>query len=249
MNCIMSLQTEYNRWWKGLRPEERKALIESGAFRADEPMNNAVGREKVNDGHFDFHLNEIKSFNRDSGKANSFITNDTTPADEVMIRDDEQHGIDPRLEELDLASIRLRATLHFLLEGLDESTDASMRLHADVIRIVVGEGKPPKMTVLAKKHNITRSAVSLRCRKLLRRLGLTPSVFMRPEDEVNAMRVSSILRHANKGGDGLTPGKESFNAQSRRATQSRPCEKDAQIRSFPKGKGKAKQKPNKHRGK
>lgn len=177
-------------------------------------MNNAVGREKVNDGHFDFHLNEIKSFNRDSNKANSFITHETTPADEVMMRDDESHGIDPRLEELDLASIRLRATLHFLLEGLDESSDSSMRLHADVIRIVVGEGKPPKMTVLAKKHGITRSAVSLRCRKLLRRLGLAPSVFMRPEDEVNSMRVSSILRHSNKGSDGLSPGKESFNAHT-----------------------------------
>ena len=113
---------------------------------------------------------------------------------EVEANEEANAHQDPRLAELELASLRLRATLHFLLDGLDGSSDPAMRLHADIIRIVVGEGKPPKMTVLAKRHNMSRAAISLRCRKLLRQLGLPPSRFMRPEDEVNNMRISSILR-------------------------------------------------------
>jgi len=174
-------------------------LIASGAFRADAPGDGEAleSRSRMNGNHFDFQRNEEESFNRVMQRMGSFALNRelTNPTlDEVQAREEEGKGIDPRLAELELASIRLRATLHFLLEGLDGSTDPAMRLHADIIRIVVGEGKPPKMTVLAKRHKMSRAAVSLRCRKLLRRLGLDPSRFMRPEDEVNNMRISSILR-------------------------------------------------------
>jgi hypothetical protein len=125
--------------------------------------------------------------------------NDWTPLNEdnTSTRDlveQAEQSDDPRIRDLELASLRLRATLHFLLDGLDRSTDPDVRLHADIIRLVVGEGCPPRMTELARRHGITRSAVSLRCRKLLRRLGLEPSRFMRPQDEVNNMRVASILR-------------------------------------------------------
>jgi len=195
-----TLSKEYARWWRKLTPEERRGLIESGAFRADDPMNNVAedSRSTVNGNHFDFQRNEEESFNRVMQRIGSFalnreLTNPTVL--DVQAREDATNRADPRLEQLDLASLRLRATLHFLLEGLDQSTDPAMRLHADIIRIVVGEGKPPKMTVLAKRHKLSRAAVSLRCRKLLRRLGLEPSRFMRPEDEVNNMRISSILRN------------------------------------------------------
>jgi len=73
-----------------------------------------------------------------------------------------------------------------------------MRLHADIIRIVLGEANPPSMTVLAKRHKLTKSAVSLKCRKMLNNLGLEPSRFMRPEDEVESMRLSHILKNKNK---------------------------------------------------
>jgi hypothetical protein len=158
-------------------------------------------RSRLNGNHFDFQRNEQESFNRVAMRLGSFaLGRDQTNPTVSEVEANESDGAlqDPRLAELDLASLRLRATLHFLLEGLDESTDPAMRLHADIIRIVVGEGKPPKMTVLAKRHKMSRAAVSLRCRKLLRRLGLEPSRFMRPEDEVNSMRISSILRHVDR---------------------------------------------------
>lgn len=163
-------------------------------------MNNTAedSRARVNGNHFDFQRNEEESFNRVMQRAGSFALNkklQNETVEEVQEREDASLPADPRLEQLDLASLRLRATLHFLLEALDTSTDPDMRLHADVIRIVVGEGRPPKMTILAKRHKLSKAAVSLRCRKLLRRLGLEPSRFMRPEDEVNNMRISSILRN------------------------------------------------------
>jgi len=174
-------------------------LISSGAFRADNPSDGEAldSRSQFNGNHFDFQRNESESFNRVVQRLGSFALGDdlaNPTISEVEANEEASAPQDPRLAELELASLRLRATLHFLLEGLDESTDPAMRLHADIIRIVVGEGKPPKMTVLAKRHKISRAAISLRCRKLLRQLGLTPSRFMRPEDEVNNMRISSILR-------------------------------------------------------
>lgn len=193
------ISSEYAKWWRKLSDQDKRALIASGAFRADDPSDGEAvdSRSLLNGNHFDFQRNEQESFNRVSHRKGSFTlsADEANPTvDSVQANEDASTPVDPRIEELDLASIRLRATLHFLLEGLDNSTDPAMRLHADIIRIVVGEGKPPKMTVLAKRHKLSRAAVSLRCRKLLLRLGLEPSRFMRPEDEVNNMRISSILR-------------------------------------------------------
>lgn len=148
----------------------------------------------MNGNHFDFQRNEEESFNRVMERMGSFALNrDLTNPVVNQVQDNEEGRQDPRIEQLDLAGLRLRATLHFLLEGLDESTDPAMRLHADIIRIVVGEGLPPKMTVLAKKHGISRAAISLRCRKLLRKLGIEPSRFMRPETHILSMKFSRIM--------------------------------------------------------
>lgn len=184
-------------------------MINSGAFRAEDPMDNTPenSRSKLNGNHFDFQRNEEESFNRVQERLGSFKMPEGSGNHTVeqVMRNEEKESNDPRLEQLEIASIRLRSTLHFLLDGLDTSTDKSMRLHADVIRIVVGEGKPPSMTALAKRHKLSKAAVSLRCRKLLRVLGLEPSRFMRPEDEVNSMRVSSILRNSKIEKQGHSP--------------------------------------------
>jgi hypothetical protein len=234
-----SISKEYKRWWRLLRPEEKRALIESGAFRADDPMSADLSRERVNDGHFDFQQNEEKSFNQEEGREGSFIGGkQRSTLDEVIDREELSAYADPRLQQLELASIRLRSTLHFLLEALDSSTDNEMRLHADIIRIVVGEGKPPQMTVLAKRHRITKSAVSLRCRKLLRRLGLDPSRFMRSQDGCNTMFIASLLRAKRKP---TPPIKESFNKVSKNASWSRPRRNHAILpkKSNPKQKRKS----------
>lgn len=234
------MSAEYARWWKRLSPDERKALIESGAFRADDPADATPldSRSRMNGQHFDFMRAEDEKSYSNPTREMSLKSQSPSAADDVMDAEDIMLS-DPRLASLDLAGLRLRATLHFLLDGLDESTDPAMRLHADIIRIVVGEGKPPRMTALAKTHNISKAAVSLRCRKLLRRLGLAPSRFMRPEDEVNNMRVASIMRNLDDAPAPATPGKESLEKPSKPATRSRPREKEAKKPRFLKGSGKA----------
>jgi hypothetical protein len=188
-----NLSAEYQRWWKRLSVDERKSLIESGAFRADDPSDATPleSRSRMNGQHFDFARAEDEKSYSNPTREMSMKSQSPAAVDEVMAR---ESGDDQRFEHLDMAGLRLRSMLHFMLEGLDESSDTSMHLHADVIRIVVGEGRPPSMTELARKHGVSKAAVSLRCRKLLRRLGLEPSRFMRSNDEVSAMRVSAIVR-------------------------------------------------------
>ena len=208
-------------------------------------MSAELSRERINDGHMDFQSNEEKSFNQEDGRAGSFIGGHSRSAvDEVMEREAFDVAItDSRLKHLELASIRLRATLHFLLEALDGSTDVEMRLHADIIRIVVGEGKPPQMVVLAKRHKISKAAVSLRCRKLLRRLGLDPSRFMRPSGACNSMFIASLLRNENV--DTHIPTKESFNVKAKNPVWSRPRKNHAKTPTFSKGTKVSKQKSKK----
>lgn len=233
------ISANYASWWRSLTADERKKLIASGAFRADDPADATPldSRSLVNGNHFDFQRNEEESFNRVQQRAGSFSSSQdqaNPTIAEVQAQEDSNTPKDPRLSHLDLASTRLRATLQFLLEGLDTSTDPAMRLHAEIIRLVVGEGKPPNMTTLAKAHGISKAAVSLRCRKLLRQLGIEPSRFMRPEDEVNNMRISSILRGFRDPAP--PPGRNLFETPPPGLTRTRPREILGNSPTLPKGK-------------
>jgi hypothetical protein len=189
----------YKVWWASLRPEERRTLVASGAFRADDPQDTtpANDRTRVNDGHSPFdHQDGWLAYGPTNRHRDSIASPSDVLQQVIANEETDDQGMSHARADLDLATFRLRATLTFLLSALDKSTDSAMRLHADIIRIVVGEGNPPRMTELAQRHGITRAAVSLRCRRLLRQLGLEPSIFMRPESHVVSMRFSRIVSHA-----------------------------------------------------
>jgi hypothetical protein len=153
-----NISKEYRRWWSKLTEKERRDLIASGAFKADALDDpSPVTESRMNQDKFDF--SEHHTTNNQSHRLDPSTFSTPSALDDVIAN---ETTTDPRLDELDLASFRLRATLHFLLESLDKSTDPNMSLTADIIRLVVGEGCPPRMTVLAHRHGITRSAVSLR---------------------------------------------------------------------------------------
>jgi hypothetical protein len=258
----VNIPAQYAAWWRSLTPQDRRLLIARKLFDpSDLTGDKRPDRSRVNDGHFDFSRSEEQNtFNR-QGKQGNLKTLTPSAAEEVAQAEEVTlASLDPRIEQLDLASFRLRAMLEFLLDGLDASTDPAMRLKADVIRIVVGEGRPPRMSELAKAHNLTRSAVSLQCRKLLRRMGLPPSRFMRPEDEVRTMRVAYLVRQArvdhmgaelppkNEGKPRIsrvctphTPGKESIYMTGNDEMRARPRKKVTEKRSFPLGKGDTRQ--------
>ena len=198
----MNLEKEYKKWWNKLTQGEKKRLISSGAFRAENIMDTEPSRTVSDDTPVDYNVYhegfEMGDNRRRSGwylTVNDLTDKSNDVVDTVQSREENESEI---IQSLNLASLRLRSVIHFLLDGLDNSIDPEMQLRADIIRLVIGEGNPPKMTQLAKKHNLTRSAVSHKCRKLLRQLGMEPSKFMRPEDEVNTMRVSAIVRSIKK---------------------------------------------------
>ncbi len=211
-----NIPTQYASWWRSLTAQDRRLLIAQKLFDpSDLTGDKRQDRSRVNDGHFDFSRSEEQNTYNRPGRQGNLTTISRSAAEEVSHSEEVSlASLDPRIEQLDLASFRLRAMLEFLLDGLDASTDPAMRLRADVIRIVVGEGRPPRMSELAKVHGLTRSAVSLQCRKLLRRMGLPPSRFMRPEDEVTTMRVAYLVRQARA--DHMEGGKVEKNSKKGR---------------------------------
>ena len=229
MTDKLSIPQSYARWWKRLSASERAQLIDAKLVNPDDLIGlKAFDRSRVNDGHHDFSRHKDEQDGSKAGRSLTKAISSPSAADTVVANEDSILAhLDERLANLDLAGLRLRATLAYLLEGLDGSTDPAMRLHADIIRIVVGEGMPPKMTELANRHGITRAAVSLRCRKLLSSLGIEPSRFMRPTDEVESMKIAYSRRKTaffvDEVGRG-TPGKESITKRAKKVTQSRPPE-------------------------
>jgi len=216
--------------------------VASGVFRADDPSDAtpALDRHRINDTRTDFRECHGEAEFDEMDRLRPLDKPDHNPTVTAVLKAEE--GAGAIREELDMATFRLRAMLTFLLDALTKSSDPMMRLHADVIRIVVGEGNPPRMTELAARHGITRSAVSLRCRRLLRQLGLEPSAFMRPEGDVTSMRFSRIMSHITRrpvciGGKGRKsaifldsgtptppPGKESIGNRGFSGTRARPRE-------------------------
>jgi hypothetical protein len=184
-----------------LTPEERKKLIASGCFELKQLDNPDLSSSRtIAD---DTPINFLQADSNERGNwLSKLVSNHSKDSvvDEVQANEEQTMANTPDNPAVlqSLALVRLRATLHFLLDVLDGSTDPAMRLHADIIRIVIGEGNPARMTDIAKVHGLTKSAISLRCRTLLRRLGLEPSKFMRPEDEVNSIKVAAIVRSINK---------------------------------------------------
>lgn len=162
-----NISTEYRRWWTSFSQKERNTLIASGTFKADALDNpeRALHDSRVDQDKFDFAEPVTDDATNNDGTRRVRSTDFTTPPaiDQVIANEADAVPPDPRLADIDLATFRLRGMLHFLLESLDKSTDPEMPLTAQIIRIVVGEGCPPKMSELAKRYGMTRAAVSLRC--------------------------------------------------------------------------------------
>jgi len=208
---------EYAKWWRGLKSSERKALIASGYFDPDRPHHNECLdiRSKLNDTPISFLPRDLE-WHSDRFKLQ--LSREST-FDEV-VRSENPKVIN---EFLELVSDRLKSLFFFIIKRMKESSDPSMRLDAEVLRIVIGDGCPPSQVELAKTFGITKQAVSIRCRTLLRQLGLEPSLFMRPNDEVNVIRMSRLLRVY--GARKPTPPKESFSVPCKRESRSRPRKK------------------------
>jgi hypothetical protein len=196
------LSEQYREWWLSLSKEQRQQLIASKAFKQNDLEDVEPSRTRVDDYSVDLQWmeeNQSSEHQRIVGRNWLPIHEKQKDVCDQIADAEEQHDTD---DSVDHVLNRLRVMIECLIEGLDESTDPAMRLHADVIRIVIGEGRPPRMSQLARDHGLTRAAVSLRCRKLLTRLGIEPSRFMRSQHKVERMRLAAIIANVKRGRKG-----------------------------------------------
>lgn len=192
------LNIEYRRWWKNLSNEEKRKLIASGAFNPTNigDADSALVRGVMDDTPINMHI-QNENGNGPQWLQRILKTDKDDVTNDVANKMDSP-GNNPHDVHMQLIAVRWRATIHFLLEGLDNSTDVNARLRGDIIRLVMGEGVPPNMTKLGKQYGLSRAAISHRCRTLLRRLGLEPSKFMETERTVNKYRVRQLMVNINK---------------------------------------------------
>lgn len=232
------LTDEYRKWWRGLKPSEKQRLIDSKCFDASEPEfgDPLDSRALVNDTPISMqpgtvvtreskHNNIVKLFGIDDS------------AFENLAAKEEKKPKTYQLTEADMETIsqRLNSVLIFLVKSMDDSTDPSTRLDAEVVRIVLGMYDAPKQIDLAEKYNVTRATVSWRCTNLLRRLGLENSVYMRPQNAVLSMRISRILTVLEAGSP---PARNLFEKALKRRTRPRLRKIFTQKPSLIKGKRK-----------
>ncbi|CAB5217777.1 hypothetical protein UFOVP201_18 [uncultured Caudovirales phage] len=197
-----NLSSQYREWWNSLSKDQQQHLIASKAFKQNDLEDVEPTRTRVDDYSVDLQWMEENQ----SSEHQRIVGRNWLPihekqkdiGDQIADAEDQPQSDDATDQVLN----RLRVMIECLIEGLDESTDPAMRLHADVIRIVIGEGRPPRMSQLARDHGLTRAAVSLRCRKLLTRLGIEPSRFMRSQHKVERMRMAAIISNVKRGRKG-----------------------------------------------
>jgi hypothetical protein len=170
----MTLESEYSKWWRKL-PKADKELLKSTGFdyknfkddgvpiahryfggeteKQDESENSAP----TSSNGYDINFNQFKKWIGDKSKNEDKIARRFFSFDDVL------------------------EILNRVISILDDSNDKSVKLHATCIKIALGMPEQPNMTKLAREHNLTRAAVSLRVKTIQKNLGLSPSMYMKSE--------------------------------------------------------------------
>jgi hypothetical protein len=169
----MSLESEYRKWWRKL-PKADKELLKSTGFDYKNFKDDGVPiahryfggetekqdeNETINNGlnGYDINFNQFRKWISDKNKNEDEIVRRYFLFDEVL------------------------EILNRVISILDDSNDKSVKLHATCIKIALGMPEQPNMTKLAREHNLTRAAVSLRVKTIQKNLGLSPSMYMKSE--------------------------------------------------------------------
>jgi hypothetical protein len=167
----MDMENEYRKWWRKLSKEEKASLLKTGfnpknykddgvpsahRYFGGEPSDNEIESRKVVFG-YDINFNSYKNWQNNFAKNESYLKNRKFTNDEVL------------------------EIINRVILVLDDSNDASVKLHAICIKIALGVPGQPTMTAVAKCYNLTRAAVSLRVKTIQRNLGLAPSIYMKSE--------------------------------------------------------------------
>ena len=176
----MSKHTEmvaiYAAWWKRCTADQKKALIETG-FDPQNPGHSGIGmafRYVDSDVNNDYGEDNIggrgpRGYNVDNLQRKNYLNGSQAQEDGPHMTDREY----TKDEVLDIIAK--------ILSVLGDSDHPENRLQATCIKLAVGMPGQPNMTALAKEHDLTRAAVSLRVKTIQRKLGLPPSMYMKSE--------------------------------------------------------------------
>ena len=178
MSKKSEMRAIYAAWWKGCTAEQKAAMLETG-FDPENPEHSGIGL------------------------AYRYVDSDSTTAYEGGERKGSIHG--PRGYNVDMIQrLKYRPEDYYLppsphmtdrnytkdevldiiskiISVLGESDHPENRLQATCINLAIGVPGQPNMTELARRHNLTRAAVSLRVKTIQRKMGLPPSVYMKSD--------------------------------------------------------------------
>lgn len=174
----MSLNNDYRKWWRKLSKEEKQALKATGFdyknwqddgvpiahryFGGETEKQNENDDDYISNG-YDINFNQFRKWLSDRNRNEDKIKKLYFSFDDVL------------------------EILNRVIEVLDDSNDRSVKLHATCIKIALGMPNQPNMTALAKDHNLTRAAVSLRVKTIQKNFGLAPSMYMKSEYACNKL--------------------------------------------------------------
>lgn len=158
------LRKEYQKLWDNATPEERKALQETG-YNPDDPSDDGVPKA-----HRYFYqedeedVREIGSSIKWTSMVHRLIEREPLP----------QESFTPD-EVLEI--------LRKVIALFDDSRKPEVQLHGKFIMMALGVPNLPNMTELSKQYNVTRANISWHIKQIQKKLNLTPSHYMKPDEE------------------------------------------------------------------
>lgn len=168
----------YAAWWRRCTAEQKKALLETG-FDPTNPGHSGIGMafryvDTDNELQFSEDGDVVSSHGPRGYNVDSILKREYR-------HDDFNTQSQPHMTDRTYTKDEVLDIIAKILSVLGDSEHPENRLQATCIKLAVGMPGQPNMTALAKEHDLTRAAVSLRVKTIQRKLGLPPSVYMKSE--------------------------------------------------------------------
>ena len=176
MSKASDMAAIYAAWWRKLSPEQ-KAALEANGFDPKNPSSSGIGLayRYVDVDKEDSYSEDSKQQHGPRGyNVDSIQRREWRPSDYYL--EPEAHMTDRNYDKQEVLEIISR-----IISVLGDSGHPENRLQATCIKLAIGVPGQPNMTALAKEHNLTRAAVSLRVKTIQKKMGLPPSVYMKSE--------------------------------------------------------------------
>ena len=178
MSAKSDMRAIYAAWWKRCTAEQKAKMLETG-FDPNNPEASGIGLAyRYVDSDNETSYDSDGTFKQTHGPRGYNV-------DSIQKReyrpDDYYLPSAPHMTDRNYTKDEVLDIIAKILSVLGDSDHPENRLQATCILLAIGMPGQPNMTALAKEHDLTRAAVSLRVKTIQRKLGLPPSVYMKSE--------------------------------------------------------------------